>query len=213
MELILSETSLFFCEAHLPCDDKHLEQHFRQFGSVFRCSHIPEDGSIGATELRCKTYGFVDFVSADSIERAMKQKSQLLHPGQFIKIVRQLPQKLLYDMMSISEKHGVNILRSIERVVPKEGAWGGGTNAFKQGMAKGLMTSSQVRIPAAMIPKLIGERGKTITEISRDSKCKITIPKNGAGEKNVVLTIHGLKSDIVTAQYIMQQVLKGKKKY
>jgi hypothetical protein len=34
-----------------------------------------------------------------------------------------------------------------------------------------------VRIPASLTSKLVGDRGKTIFEISRDSKTRITIPK------------------------------------
>ena len=36
------------------------------------------------------------------------------------------------------------------------------------------MTTSKVRIPAKMVGKLIGERGKTVVEISRDSKCRVS---------------------------------------
>ena len=38
----------------------------------------------------------------------------------------------------------------------------------------GDVTTSKVRIPAKMVGKLIGERGKTVVEISRDSKCRVT---------------------------------------
>jgi len=34
MELILSSTVVFFYEAHLACDAKHLESHFSSFGHV-----------------------------------------------------------------------------------------------------------------------------------------------------------------------------------
>ena len=37
----------------------------------------------------------------------------------------------------------------------------------------GDFTTSKVRIPAKMVGKLIGERGKTVVEISRDSKCRV----------------------------------------
>ena len=73
-------------------------------------------------------------------------------------------------------------------------------------------TSSQVRIPSKMVAKLIGERGKTITEICRDSKTKITIPRvQSQEEQTVILTITGTKMNIKTAQYIMQKLLKGTK--
>ena len=73
------------------------------------------------------------------------------------------------------------------------------------------MTSSKVRIPANMVGKLIGERGKNITEICRDSKTRIEIPKAEDGGKSVILTVHGKKPDIKAAQYLMQKVLKGAK--
>ena len=68
---------------------------------------------------------------------------------------------------------------------------------------------SQVRVPASMVSKLIGERGKTISEICRDSKTKITIPKVRPGDKHVVIQIAGGPDDIKVAQYLMQKILKG----
>ena len=71
----------------------------------------------------------------------------------------------------------------------------------------GEVTESQVRIPAKFVARLIGERGKTVTEISRDSKTKINIPRF-TDETNVVVTITGTKINIKTAQYLMQKLLK-----
>ena len=74
------------------------------------------------------------------------------------------------------------------------------------------VTTSKVRIPSNLVGKLIGERGKTVTEISRDSKTQITIPKADDAEDDaaaVVVSITGKKADIKTAQYLMQRVLKG----
>ena len=75
----------------------------------------------------------------------------------------------------------------------------------------GNITTSQVRIPVAMVGKLIGERGKSIAEITRDSKVKINIPKVDSNEKQVVISITGQKENIKTAQYLMQKLLKGQK--
>ena len=75
----------------------------------------------------------------------------------------------------------------------------------------GNVTTSQVRIPAAMVGKLIGERGKSIAEITRDSKVKISIPKIDQNNKHVVISITGQKENIKTAQYLMQKLLKGQK--
>lgn len=74
---------------------------------------------------------------------------------------------------------------------------------------QGLVIISKVRIPARLLPKLIGERGKTITEISRDSKTRITIPQNDDKGDNVILSVSGTKENIRTAQYLMQKILKS----
>ena len=75
----------------------------------------------------------------------------------------------------------------------------------------GNITTSQVRIPVPMVGKLIGERGKSIAEITRDSKVKINIPKVDSNEKQVVISITGQKENIKTAQYLMQKLLKTQK--
>lgn len=62
-----------------------------------------------------------------------------------------------------------------------------------------------------MVGKLIGERGKTIAEVTRDSKVKINIPKVDHSMKHVVISITGQKENIKTAQYLMQKLLKGQK--
>ena len=60
-----------------------------------------------------------------------------------------------------------------------------------------------------MIGKLIGERGKSIAEITRDSKVKISIPKTEQSVKHVIVSITGQPQNIKTAQYLMQKLLKG----
>ena len=58
-----------------------------------------------------------------------------------------------------------------------------------------------------MVSKLIGERGKSIAEITRDSKVKINIPKIDPNSNQVVISITGQKENIKTAQYLMQKLL------
>ena len=62
-----------------------------------------------------------------------------------------------------------------------------------------------------MVSKLIGERGKSIAEITRDSKVKINIPKTDPNSNQVVISITGQKENIKTAQYLMQKLLKSQK--
>ena len=73
------------------------------------------------------------------------------------------------------------------------------------------ITTSQVRIPRPMVSLLIGERGKTIVGITRDSKTKINIPNVKPDDANVVVSITGKRDDIRTAQYLMQKILKGQR--
>ena len=47
------------------------------------------------------------------------------------------------------------------------------SDLFTKMAYSGDFTTSKVRIPAKMVGKLIGERGKTVVEISRDSKCRV----------------------------------------
>ena len=68
-----------------------------------------------------------------------------------------------------------------------------------------------MRIPSAMVGRLMGERGKSIAEITRDSKVKINIPKVDQHAKHVIISITGQKENIKTAQYLMQKLLKGHK--
>merc|ERR1712173_219987 len=125
-------------------------------------------------------YGFIDFVSYDSSARALEMKTQLLHPGQYVRIGRTLPQVLLFDLMAISDKYGAEIKKRLESH-KAHGIWGDSKYIY------GNVTTSQVRIPSAMVGKLIGERGKSIAEITRDSKVKINIPKVDTNEKQVVI--------------------------
>ena len=200
MELVLSKTVVFFYEAHQYCDKRTLEKHFSQYGQVFRTFQFFEEENSQAH----RSYGFVDFIGEDSVRRSVESRQQLVKQ-QFIRVGKFLPQALLYDLLSISEKNANAMLRKIEQSVPDQGIWG--SQGFKDSNEH---TSSQVRIPAKLVPKLIGERGKTIAEICRDSKTKITIPRVQSDEEpNVILTITGTKMNIKTAQYIMQKLLKG----
>jgi predicted PilT family ATPase len=76
-------------------------------------------------------------------------------------------------------------------------------------LVTGGVTTSKVRIPSGLVPKLIGERGKTITQLCRDTKTRISVPKAEEGNTNVIVLIEGQPEDIKTAQYMMQKILKS----
>ena len=212
MEVMLCETSAFFFDAFLYCDDGAVDKHFRRFGPVFRATHLlnqvrddrrslsREDAVIN------KSYGFVDFVDGESTMRCLAEKTQLLHPGQYVKVSKHLPQALQLDFMAIGDKQGNEIKRKLERVLVTEGSWGDPKKVRGDGI-----TTSQVRIPRVMVGKLIGERGKNIVEITRDSKTKINIPTVSPDDTNVVVSVTGKREDIRTAQYLMQRLLRGQR--
>lgn len=123
--------------------------------------------------------------------------------GQFVKVSKFLPQANLFDLFAIGDIQGNEIIKKLEQRVPNQGSWG-----VQDRTAIGVVTTTKVRIPSNLVGKLIGERGKTITEISRDSKTIITIPKTEEGQKSVILEVKGTKDNIRTAQYLMQRVIK-----
>ena len=106
--------------------------------------------------------------------------------------------------MAISDKYGIEIKKRLESYTA-HGMWGDSKHIY------GNVTTSQVRIPTAMVGKLIGERGKNIVEVTRDAKVKINIPKVDHNVKHVVISITGQKENIKTAQYLMQKLLKGQR--
>ncbi len=81
-----------------------------------------------------------------------------------------LPLQYLFDMFAIGDQQGNEIIRKLDRVVPQEGSWGPNRETLTS--AEAPVSTTKVRIPASMVGKVIGERGKTIAEISRDSKTK-----------------------------------------
>lgn len=78
-------------------------------------------------------------------------------------------------------------------------------------LGDGVITN-QVRVPRTLVSRLIGERGRTVLNIARDSKTKINIPRVDNGQDtSVLVSITGKREDIRTAQYIMQKILKGQR--
>ncbi|XP_059093976.1 uncharacterized protein LOC131889010 [Tigriopus californicus] len=203
MEVALSESTVYFFEAHVYCDELHLENHFSPLGSIYRCLHFRQ--STG----QARSFGFVDYLDKHSADRACLNKSQLMYPGQFVRVSRALPQRYLWEFFAIGDTEANAIIKEMEKKIPTEGSWGG-SNLRGFVNLKTPLKSKQVRIPSVMLPVLIGERGKTIAEICRDSKTQITLPRPDSNNPNVILTLRGTEPDLVTAQYLMQRILKAK---
>jgi len=208
MEVVLSPCVVFFWEAHERIGDRHLDGYFGQFGQIYRAAQVFDE------EQKNRTYGFVDYVTPEGAQMAMQQKSILMPPGQYIKVGKYLPMKFMLNLLSIGDKRGEEMIGEVDKLTPKDGSWHAGKRWHGRGDAQmqgNDFTESKVRIPAKMVGKLIGERGKTVVEISRDSKCRVTIPRVEEGKDTVIIVIRGKKKDITTAQYLMQKILKGGK--
>ena len=80
IELVLNETTVFFFDAHVYIEDKYLEQHFQKFGQIFRCHHLCNPNGMN------KSYGFVDFLDMNGVSAAVAERTQLVHPGQYVKV-------------------------------------------------------------------------------------------------------------------------------
>ena len=71
-----------------------------------------------------QSYGFVDFVDRAATGRCLEEKTQLLHPGQYVKVAKQLPLVLMLDFLAIGDQHGIQIKKKLEKVTVTEGSWG-----------------------------------------------------------------------------------------
>lgn len=90
--------------------------------------------------------------------------------------------------------------------------------------------SNKVRLLSSLIPKLIGEGGKKIAEICRDTKTKITVAPIKPEMTNALIvswisiirfrklpitilfkifqTVTGTREDVMAAMYVMQKTIK-----
>ena len=61
-----------------------------------------------------KSYGFVDFIGAESVPDAIATKQQLIN-DQFIRVSKFMPQKLMFDLHAISDKLTYAMLKKMEQ--------------------------------------------------------------------------------------------------
>ena len=61
-----------------------------------------------------KSYGFVDFIGAESVPDAVATKQQLIN-DQFIRVSKFMPQKLMFDLHAISDKLTYAMLKKMEQ--------------------------------------------------------------------------------------------------
>ena len=64
------------------------------------------------------------------------------------------------------------------------------------------------KLPRTMLPVVVGEDGKIVTDIARDAKVKVTLVKGGPHEESALFHLVGTAEAVKTAQYMMQIKIK-----
>ena len=64
------------------------------------------------------------------------------------------------------------------------------------------------KLPRTMLPVVVGEDGKIVTDIARDAKVKVTLVKGGPHEESALFHLVGSAEAVKTAQYMMQIKIK-----
>jgi len=209
MELFLGPTTLWLWSLDWSVSKDDLVVFFnKNFGQVYRAMHIfnPLTGDK-------KGYGFVDFVDEEKRSKALRncgvQGRPFMIKGQQGFFGRQLPRQLKRDLMYMEDRFGNLLLRHLFQKVPDSGTWGGG-QALQETLKGVEAKTITCKLPKQMLPVVVGEDGKIVTDIARDSKTKISLLKSTPQEDSVLFHIIGSVDNCKTAQYMMQMRIKEK---
>ena len=96
----------------------YLEVYSIYFLYFFRTIQLLE----GEDLKRYKSYGFVDFISEESVQGALATKQQLIN-DQFVRVSKFMPPQLMFDLTSVSDKDAYTMLRKIEQVGSNDGKY------------------------------------------------------------------------------------------
>lgn len=208
MEVLLSNTVLFIWNLEWTVSNEELLRYFQQFGSIFRAMHIfnPFTGEK-------KGYGFVDFVDGNVVKRCTQgaNNSKMFEiKGQRGWFGKYLPKNLKRDLMYMEDRVGNMLLQQLYQKVPDSGTWGGGQDHQKSIKDAGGAKTVTCKLPRNMLSVVVGEDGKIITEIARDSHTKITLVKSQPTEDTCLFHLVGSPGNTKTAQYMMQIKIKEK---
>merc|ERR1711864_1830 len=209
MEVFLSPTTVWLWSLDWSITKDELTSFFhKQFGAVYRAMHI-----LNPLTGEKKGYGFVDFVDEGNVRKACQncgnQGRDFYIKGQKGFFGRQLPRNLKRDLMYMEDRFGNLLLRQLYQKVPDSGTWGGGRDhveSLKDQEAKTITC----KLPKSMLPVVVGEDGKIVADIARDSKTKISLLKSGPQEDSSMFHILGNPANCKTAQYMMQVKIKEK---
>jgi len=207
METFLSPTTLWLWEVAWSVTKEDITRYFTQFGAVFRSMHIlnPMTGEK-------KGYGFVDFVDPGNVRKAChgSQNQKFFEvKGQRGCYGKNLPKNLKRDLMYMEDRFGNLLLRQLYQRVPDSGTWGGGGDHQESLKQQGAKTTT-CKLPKSMLNVVVGEDGKIVADIARDSKTKISLIKSAPQEDTCLFHIVGSPENCKTAQYMMQIKIKEK---
>lgn len=206
METLLSDSIIWLWGLDWSVNNDDLSKHFSQYGAVYHAMHIhnPVTGEK-------RGYGFVDFVDESSTKKALAMahkcqnrfevKGQRGHFGKF------LPQKTKRDLMYVEDRFGNLLLKEMYNKIPDSGTWGGGKDHHDSIRKEGARTVT-CKLPKQMLPVVVGDDGKIVADIARDSKTKITLIKAAPQETACMFHIVGNEQNCKTAQYMMQIKIK-----
>jgi len=208
METLLSDSIIWLWGLDWSINEEDLHRFFTQFGAVYHAMHIhnPVNGEK-------RGYGFVDFIEDSSTKKALaaahERQNRFEVKGQQGRFGKFLPQKTKRDLMYIEDRFGNLLLKQMYNKVPESGTWGGGKD-YNDSIRKGGPRTVTCRLPKQMLPVVVGDFGKIVTDVARDSKTKITLIKAAPQETACMFHIVGSEENCKTAQYIMKIKIKEK---
>ncbi|CAB4065578.1 HNRNPA1_3 [Lepeophtheirus salmonis] len=154
----------------------------REFGFVTRALRIPNKDEPK------RKFGFVDFDDYDAVDIVVSQREHFID-GHRLRVELALP--LIND--SLYEK---------DVVVPGE--------TWMEKVQRGPdVKTVRFKIPRGMLEYVVGMAGKVIEEIANDTNTRVVVKKPSVGAKNVIFTVTGKSKDVMSAQYIFQQIVKS----
>lgn len=204
IEAFLSPSTMWVWELSWSMTKEDMIKYFSKFGKVYRAMHIynPITGDK-------KGYGFVDFVDQANMTKACGGggiKSFEIK-GQKGSFARHLQKKLKWDLRFMEDRFGNILMKVMNQKVPDSGEWGGGGD-FNDLIKKSGAKTVTCKLPKSMLPVVVGEDGKIIADIAKDSSTKITMLKANPQEESVLFHIVGIPDNCKTAQYMMQIKIK-----
>lgn len=206
METLLSDSIVWLWGLDWSINSEDIQKYFQQYGAVYHAMHIynPVNGEK-------RGYGFVDFVDENATKKALgvatANRNRFEVKGQRGYFGKYLPAKVKRDLMYIEDRFGNLLLKEMYNKIPDSGSWGGGKD-HNESVKGGKGLTKTCKLPKAMLPVVVGEDGKIVTDIARDSKTKITLIKSAPQDQACMFHIYGTEQNCKTAQYIMQIKIK-----